>query len=210
MKCKKNVPRAGQGENFNFFDFSKSFQNWRKLSLCFHFRTTKISKFTHLEEKDSKEWNAKKKKMSLGPLWAKTSIFSIFRKGFKSEGNYHIFTLGQLKYQNSLIWKKKMPKSELQKKNVPRAGVGENFNFFNFSKSFQNWRKLSYFHFRTTKISKFTHLEEKDAKIHSFGRKRWKRVKCKKNVPRASVGENFNFFDFSKFSKLKETIIFSL
>ena len=56
------------------------------------------------------------KKMSLGPGWAKTSIFSIFRKVFKTEGNYHIFTLGQLKYQNSLIWKKKMPKSEMQKK----------------------------------------------------------------------------------------------
>ena len=110
---KKNVPRAGVGKNFNFFDFSKSFQNWRKLSY-FHFRTTKISKFTHLEEKDAKEWNAKK--MSLGPGWAKTSIFSIFRKVFKTEGNYHIFTLGQLKYQNSLIWKKKMPKSEMQKK----------------------------------------------------------------------------------------------
>ena len=76
--------------------------------------------------------------MSLGPGWAKTSIFSIFRKVFKTEGNYHIFTLGQLKYQNSLIWKKKMPKSEMQKKNVPRAGVGENINFFDFSKSFQN------------------------------------------------------------------------
>ena len=54
------VPRAGVGKNFNFFDFSKSFQ--------------------------------------------------------KTQGNYHIFTLGQLKYQNSLIWKKKMPKSEMQKK----------------------------------------------------------------------------------------------
>ena len=78
------------------------------------------------------------KKMSLGLGWAKTSIFSIFQKVFKTEGNYHIFTLGQLKYQNSLIWKKKMPKSEMQKKNVPWAGVGENFNFFDFSKSFQN------------------------------------------------------------------------
>ena len=45
--------------------------------------------------------------MSLGLGWAKTSIFLIFRKVFKTEGNYHIFTLGQLKYQNSLIWKKK-------------------------------------------------------------------------------------------------------
>ena len=74
--------------------------------------------------------------MSLGPGWAKTSIFYIFRKVFKTEGNYHIFTLGQLKYQNSLIWKKKMPKNEKKKKNVPRAGVGENFHFFWFFEKF--------------------------------------------------------------------------
>ena len=134
MKCIKNVPRAGVGENFNFLYFSKSFQNWRKLSY-FHFRATKISKFTHLEEKDAKEWNAKK--MSLGLGWVKTSIFSIFRKVFKTEGNYHIFTLGQLKYQNSLIWKKKMPKSEMQKKMSLGLGWAKTSIFSIFWKVFK-------------------------------------------------------------------------
>ena len=46
----------------------------------------------------------------------KTSMFSIFQKVFKPEGKHHIFTLGQLKYQNSLIWMKKEPKSEMRKK----------------------------------------------------------------------------------------------
>ena len=69
------------------------------------------------------------KKMSLGPGWVKTSIFSIFRKVFKTEGNYHIFTLGQLKYQNSLIWKKKMPKSEMQKKMSLGPGWAKTSNF---------------------------------------------------------------------------------
>ena len=61
MKKKKKKMSLGPGweKTSIFFDFSKSFQNWRKLSY-FHFRTTKISKFTHLEEKDAKEWNTKK------------------------------------------------------------------------------------------------------------------------------------------------------
>ena len=131
MKCAKNVPRAGVGKNFNFFDFSKSFQNWRKASY-FHIRTSKISKFTHLDEKGAKEWNAQK--------------------------------------------------------NVPRAGVGKNFNFFDFSKSFQNWWKASYFHIRTTKISKFTHLDEK-------GAKEWNAQKMSQGP---GWGKTSIFFDFSK------------
>ena len=78
-----------------------------------------------------------KKKMSLGPGWAKTSIFSIFRKVFKTEGNYHIFTLGQLKYQNSLIWKKKMPKSEMQKKMSLGPGWEKTSIFSIFRKVFK-------------------------------------------------------------------------
>ena len=113
VKCAKNVPRAGVGKNFNFFDFSKSFRNWRKASY-FHFRTTKIWKFTHLDGKAAKEWNAQK--MSLGPGWGKTSIFSISQKVFETEGKHHIFTLGQLRYENSLIWMEKQPKSEMRKK----------------------------------------------------------------------------------------------
>ena len=78
MKSKKNVPRAGVGENFNFFDF-----------------------------------------------W----------KVFKTEGSYHIFTLDQLKYQNSLIWKKKMPKSKMQKK-CPYGRGGQKLQFFRFFEKF--------------------------------------------------------------------------
>ena len=44
------------------------------------------------------------------------NFFSIFQKVFKPEGKHHIFTLGQLKYQNSLFWMKKEPKSEMCKK----------------------------------------------------------------------------------------------
>ena len=59
------------------------------------------------------------KKFPIGPGWGKTSIFSIFLKVLKTEGNYHIFTLGQLKYQNSLIWKKKIPKfTDLEEKDA--------------------------------------------------------------------------------------------
>ena len=83
----------------------------------------------HLDEKGVEERNAQK--MSLGPGWGKTSIFLIFQKVFKSgktsiflifqkvfksEGKHHIFTLGQLKYQNTLIWMKKESKSEMRKK----------------------------------------------------------------------------------------------
>ena len=59
VKRTKNVPRAGVGKNFNFFDFSKS---------------------------------------------------------FKTEGEHHIFTLGQLRYDDSLISMKKEPKREMRKK----------------------------------------------------------------------------------------------
>ena len=58
---------------------------------------------------------------------------------------------------------KKEPKSEMRKKMSLGPGWGKTI-FFDFSKSFQNWRKASYFHIRTSKISKFTHLDEKGAK----------------------------------------------
>ena len=73
--------------------------------------------------------------MSLGPGWGKTSIFSIFRKVFKTEGKHHIFTLGQVKYQNSLIWMKKEPKSEMRKK-CPKGRGGEKLQFFLFFEKF--------------------------------------------------------------------------
>ena len=71
--------------------------------------------------------------MSTCPGWGKSSIFSIFRKVFKTEGKHHIFTLGQVKYQNSLqnslIWMKKEPKSEMRKKCRQGRG-GEKLQFF--------------------------------------------------------------------------------
>ena len=75
-------------------------------------------------------------------------IFFDFWKVFEIEENHHIFTSTQLKY-----------------KNADRSVVGENFSFSDFLKSFPNWRKLSYFHFNTTKIQKFIHLEEKCAHV---------------------------------------------
>ena len=89
-------------------------------------------------------------------------MFSIFQKVFKPEGKHHIFTLGQLKYQNSLIWMKKEPKSEMRKK-CPKGRGGEKLQFFRFFKKFSNQKEMSYFHFWTTKISKFTHFDEKGA-----------------------------------------------
>ena len=70
-----------------------------------------------------------------GPRWAKTSFFFYVFKVFKNEENDHILTPGQLKYTISLIWMKNVwiePK---------RSVVGENFNFFDFFKSFQKWIK---------------------------------------------------------------------
>ena len=40
----------------------------------------------------------------------------------------------------------------IETKKFPRSAVGENFNFFDFLKSFWKWRKSSYSHSRTTKI----------------------------------------------------------
>ena len=157
MKCAKNVPRAGVGKNFNFFDFSKSFQNWSRASY-FHLRTTKISKYTHLDEKGVAEWNAQK--MSLGPGWGKTSIFFDFSKSFQNWSRASYFHLRTTKISKYTFGWKRSRRVKCAK-NVPRAGVGKNFNFFDFSKSFQNWRKASYCHWRTTKISKYTHLDEK-------------------------------------------------
>ena len=71
--------------------------------------------------------------MSIGPGWGKTSIFSIFQKVFKPEGKHCIFTSGQLKYQNSLIWMNKEPKSEMHKK-CPLGWGGEKLQFFQFFK----------------------------------------------------------------------------
>ena len=70
----------GWAKSSIFSIFQKVFKNEGKPSY-FHFRTTKISKFTHLDEKGAKVLNAKK--MSKGPMWAKTSIFFYFSKSFQ-------------------------------------------------------------------------------------------------------------------------------
>ena len=63
----------------------------------------------------------------------------------------NILTSGQLKYKNSSFgWN--LCTCVNWDKNVDTAGKGRIFNFFDFFKSFQNWRKSSYSHFRTTKI----------------------------------------------------------
>ena len=98
----KKFPRSVVGENFNFFDFLKSFWKWRKSSYS-HSRTSKIYEFTHLYGKWAQEW--------------------------------------------------------IEPEKFPRSTIGENFNFFDFLKSFRKWKKSSYSHSRTTKIYKFTHLD---------------------------------------------------
>ena len=72
-----------------------------------------------------------------GPLWAKTSIFSILWKGLENEENPYILTPGQLKYTNSLIWMENGDMSELSQKKIPRSVLGKNLKFFNFLKSFR-------------------------------------------------------------------------
>ena len=82
-------------------------------------------------------------KRSQAPRWAKTSIFSIFWKVFKDEENDHIFTPGQLKYKNSLIWMKNVH-VWIESKKFPRSGMGENFNFFYFFE-FSKMKKIIIF-----------------------------------------------------------------
>ena len=59
------------------------------------------------------------KKSSLGPRWAKTSIFSIFWNVFENEENPDILTPAELKYINSLIWMENRHMSELNQKSSP-------------------------------------------------------------------------------------------
>ena len=75
--------------------------------------------------------------MSTGPPAVGETSFSIFPKVFENEENRHILTSGQLKYKNTHIWMKNVQKSKLSKKKVHRSVVGQNFNFFDFSKSFR-------------------------------------------------------------------------
>ena len=138
-KCEmqENVPRAGLGENINFFSI---FQKVLKNEGNHHIFTLEQLKYQNSLiwiRKGAKVWNAKKK--STAEAWAKT---------WRKPSYFHLW---QPKYQNSLIWMKKVPKCEMRKKNVHWAGVGKIFSFFQSSKSFQKWRKPSYFHFRISK-----------------------------------------------------------
>ena len=96
-------------------------------------------------------------------------FFSIFWKIFENEEKHHIFTSGQLKYKISLICLKNVHMCELNQKCWQVRG-GQNFNFFDFLKSFRKWRKASYFHFNTINILKFTHLDDKWVGYESHGR----------------------------------------
>ena len=56
-------------------------------------------------------------------------------KGPQGRGGEIIFTSGQLRYKNSLMWMKSGHKEE--------GRGGENLQFFRFSKSLRKWRKSS-------------------------------------------------------------------
>ena len=86
-------------------------------------------------------------------------------------------------------------------KKVPRSAVDENFNFFDFSKNFQNEENHHIFTPGQLKYTKFTHLDGKMCTCVNWAKK----------VPSSEVGENDNLFLFFKtFSKMKKIIIFSL
>ena len=75
----------------SLFGFLKSLQNWRKSSY-FHFNTSKLQKFTHLEENSAHVWI--EPKLSTGLRWAKTKVFNFlksFRK-WRKEPYFHFRT----------------------------------------------------------------------------------------------------------------------
>ena len=75
--------------------------------------------------------------------WSKTSIFSILCKFFKNEENHHIFTLGQLKHKNSLVWMKTVHMCELNQKG-PQVRGGRKLQFFTLRKhAYSNILKIS-------------------------------------------------------------------
>ena len=145
----KNFPRYAVGEDFNFFDFLKSFRKWRKSSYP-HSRTTKIYKFTHLDGKWAHEWFDPKgfPRSAVGENFNFFDFLKSFRKWRKSSYPHSrttkIYKFTHLDGKWAHEW--------FDPKGFPRSAVGENFNFFDFLKSFRKWRKSSYPHSRTTKI----------------------------------------------------------
>ena len=163
----KKVPQVRDGRKLQFFLFFEKFSKMKKILIVSLQDNWNIQ--IHLVGWKMGTWVNWTKKSSPDPRWEKTSIFFIFWKVFENEENPHSLTPGQLKYTNSLSWMKNGHMSELNQKKFPRSAVGENFNFFNFLKSFRKWRKSLYSHSRTTKIYKFTHLDGKWA--HNWAKK---------------------------------------
>ena len=189
MNWAKNVERSAVGEKFIFFfNFLKSFQKWRK-EPYFHFRTSKIKRFTHLDEKCAHV--RIKPKMLTGPRWAKTSNVWIFSKGFKIEENQQIFTSTQLKYKNSLIWRRNVHMYDCAK-NVDTSGSGRKLQFFRFFlKVFGIEENHHIFTSTQLKYKKFTHLEEKCAHV-------WTAPKMSTGPRQVRGGRKLQFVDFFK------------
>ena len=194
----KNIQKAGVGENFIFFRFFEKFSKLKQ-TIIFSLKKNLNIKIHPFGWKSCQ--SVKCKKMSTGPV-GENFIFFGFTKSFQKWKKPSYFHFRTTKISKFTHLGKKRCQSVKCAKHVHRAGVGIFFNFFDFLKSFQNWRIPSYFHFRKTKISKFSHLDEHGAKV-------W-------NAQKMSLGQEpewwkLHFFRFfEKFSKLKETFILSL
>ena len=76
--------------------------------------------------------------------WEKTSILLIFWKVFEIEENHNIFTLGQLKYKNSLIWMENVLMCEFSQKG-PLVQCGRKLELFRFFEKFLKMKKIIIF-----------------------------------------------------------------
>ena len=136
--------------------------------------------------------------MSTGPQWAKSSIFSIFWKIFENEEKLHIFTSGQLKYKNSLIWIKKI----CTYVNWAEMSTGPQWAKTSFVSIFWKVFEIEENHHNFTS----THQQYKNSLI-------WRKnvyIELKMSTsPRWAKISTFFWF-FEKFLKLKKIIIFSL
>ena len=71
----------------------------------------------------------------------KLQLFWFFQKDFENEENHHIFTPGQLKYKNSLIWMENVHMCELGQKGPQVRGV-QNLQFFRFFEIFSHYENM--------------------------------------------------------------------
>ena len=97
----KKVPRSAVDENFNFFDFSKNFQNEENHHIFTPGQLKYKNSLIWMENVHMCELSQKGPQLRSG---RKRQPFFIFQNVFENEENCHIFTPGQLKYKNSLIW----------------------------------------------------------------------------------------------------------